>query len=192
LIEVLNFQPFFLKPKASPNEKKGKQKEAPLPPSPKTWVACLSQPYPFETESFRGSPSKAQTLLNEESVGTLDLPPSHSTKSLDPAMHQPRARYPPGYGSGSGGRGGGGDNGGGGGGNQNYYGRNPQPQHQNHYHRQQPQDQHHYHHQQANMNASHQQHWLRREQAAAAVAGDAAGRIASQFDAVDTRQGIYY
>ncbi|KAK3156858.1 hypothetical protein QOZ80_2AG0112900 [Eleusine coracana subsp. coracana] len=111
-------------------------------------------------------------------------------------MHQPRARYPPGYGSGSGGRGGGGGNGAGGSGNQNYYGRNPQPQHQNHYQQQQPQHQHHYHHQQpqqqlqqqhAHRNASHQlqqqQQWLRRDQAAA---GDAAGRTTSQFDAVDT------
>ncbi|TVU32086.1 hypothetical protein EJB05_23804 [Eragrostis curvula] len=106
-------------------------------------------------------------------------------------MHQPRARYPPGYGSG--GRGGGGGNGGGGGGggggNYNYYGRNPQPQHQHHYH---------HHHQQqelqqqhAHRNAQHQQQqqqqqqqWLRRDQAAAA-AGDPAGRTASQFDAVD-------
>jgi hypothetical protein len=189
LIEVFNFQQ-----KKNLNQTKKKEtKKAPLPPTPKTWVACLSvSTLPIRSGKLPRT-SKAQTLLNQESVGTLDLPPSHSSKSLDPAMHQPRPRYPPGYGSGSGGRGGGGDNGGGGGGNQNYYGRNPQPQHQNHYHRQQPQDQHHYHHQQqANMNASHQQQWLRREQAAAAAAGDAAGRTASQFDAVDTRQGIYY
>ncbi|OEL15118.1 DEAD-box ATP-dependent RNA helicase 12 [Dichanthelium oligosanthes] len=115
-------------------------------------------------------------------------------------MHQPRARYPPGYGSGGGGgggRGGGGGNGGGGGGgggNHNYYGRNSQSQQQHHHHyqhhqqqlqllQQQQQQQH------AHKNSSHQhQQWLRRDQAPASAAGsgDAAGWTASQVVAVDS------
>ncbi|CAN6323560.1 unnamed protein product [Urochloa humidicola] len=108
-------------------------------------------------------------------------------------MHQPRARYPPGYGSGGGGRGGGGGNGsgGGGGGNNNYYGRNPQPQqhHHHHYQNQQLQQQQQQQQQHAQRNSSHQhQQWLRRDQAPASAAGsgDAAGRTASQLDAVDS------
>ncbi|XP_062205127.1 DEAD-box ATP-dependent RNA helicase 12-like [Phragmites australis] len=111
-------------------------------------------------------------------------------------MHQPRGRYPPGYGSGGGGGGGGNGGGGGGGGeNHNYYGRNPQTQQQHHYQQQQQhahRDASHQQEQHAHRNASHQQQqqqlWLRRDQAAAAAAasGDAAARTASQFDAVDS------
>ncbi|CAL4925778.1 unnamed protein product [Urochloa decumbens] len=108
-------------------------------------------------------------------------------------MHQPRARYPPGYGSGGGGRGGGGGNGGGGGGgNHNYYGRTPQAQqhHHHHYQHQQPQQQQQQQQQHAQRNSSHQhqQQWLRRDQAPASAAGsgDAAVRTASQLDAVDS------
>ncbi|EER91410.1 hypothetical protein BDA96_01G214500 [Sorghum bicolor] len=104
-------------------------------------------------------------------------------------MDQPRARYPPGYGSrggGGAGRGGGGGNGGGGGGgggNHNYYGRNPQPQQQHHYQQQQQQQQH------VHRNSSHQQQWLRRDQApavAGAASGNAAAKTAPQLDAIDS------
>ncbi|XP_034571600.1 DEAD-box ATP-dependent RNA helicase 12 [Setaria viridis] len=113
-------------------------------------------------------------------------------------MHQPRARYPPGYGSGGGGRGGGGGNGGGGGGgggggNHNYYGRNPQPQpqHHHHYQHQQPPQQQQQQQQLAHRNSSHlHQQWLRRDQAPASAAGpgDAAGRTASHLDVDSSSQ----
>lgn len=108
------------------------------------------------------------------------------------AMHQPRARYPPGYGSGGGGgagRGGGGGNGGGGGGgggNHNYYGRNPQ---QHHYHQQQQQQQP-QQPQHSHRNSSYQQQWLRRDQApavAGAASGNAVAKTAPQLDAIGSR-----
>ncbi|ONM05266.1 DEAD-box ATP-dependent RNA helicase 8 [Zea mays] len=100
-------------------------------------------------------------------------------------MHQPRARYPPGYGSSGGGGGGGGGSGGGrggsgGGGNHNYYGRNTHPQHQHHYQQQQ---------QHSHRNSSHQQQWLRRDQGPAVagpVSGNAVPKTAPQLDAVDS------
>ncbi|KAM0881803.1 hypothetical protein ACQ4PT_032697 [Festuca glaucescens] len=158
--------------------------------------------HPVQSPKARPTPSG-----RGKTVGTLD--PSRlvapSSKTLDPAMHHPRARYPPGYdyggggGGGRGGSGGGGGNGGGGGGeNQNYYGgRNPHPQHHDYHQQQQlgqrnsfPQQQQQQFTQRNSFSQQQQQQqqqqWLRRDQAAAQASGEASARTAPRLDAVDT------